>query len=184
MTVPSTILICPTPELAGMSLEKREQFIARLCGYIMGMNRENHRRWMRLVRNIAEAEAGEGFHIESYEERGGPFHRKHRAVLTNLYDNQEVYPTEDSLHDRLKLWCWFVVWKGGKPVPRSTAFDKCSEEDMRKFHGEMIDLLRHTEIQEHFWPHLSQQARSEKLEAVLRGPERDEEQQTTRRYRA
>lgn len=166
----SPILVCPMVQLRRLPDPERDVLRRFFCEHVRGMDRTHDRRWRRFVRDLFNAQAGEGFQLYRAEERGGPFHRMHRAVLERLLDAQERYPDEDALHDWLKLKCWFVTWENGHPVPRSTAFDACSEDDIREFHRKMVDLLHRPEVQLHFWPHLAAGPRGEMVEIVLRNP--------------
>jgi hypothetical protein len=52
-------------------------------------------------------------------------------------------------------------------VPRSTAFDKCSEDDIREFHRRMVDLLHDAAIQRHLFPKVRSHDRQGMVDAVL-----------------
>jgi hypothetical protein len=141
---------------------------------IKGMDSKSDQRWKRLWAQIWNADQGVGFQIYSAEERSGPFHRRHRVILESLFDAQEMFPSVDALHDWVKLQCWFVHWDAGKPVPRSTAFDRCSEDEIRELNKGFEDLLHKPEVQEAFWPHLSPTLRAEMVETILSGQKEHE----------
>lgn len=170
MTKASAILVAPMVPLRMLPDQERDVLRRFFTEHVRGMDAKHHRRWVRFVRDLFNAEAGEGFQLYRAEERGGPYHRMHRAVLTRLFDSQERYPSIDALHDWLKLKCWFVEWADGKPRPRSTAFDVCSEDDLREFHNAMVDLLREPGTGRRFWPHLTVAQRHEMVDAILRDP--------------
>jgi hypothetical protein len=181
VTSASTILICPTVQLQRLPVGERDVLRRFFTMHLVGMDPENDRRWRRFVRDLFNAEAGEGFQILRYEERGGPYHRMHRAFLTRLYDSQERYRLKDKLHAWLKLGAGFVEWQEGRepgtlwPRPRSTAFHKCSEDEIREFHDAAVDYLRTERAQRFLWRHLKSDQRMAMLEAVLEGdPERDQ----------
>lgn len=138
--------------------------------HLVGLDPVSHRRWMRLVREIFEAPPGTGFLLYRVEGRSGKFHAFHRAILTAIFERQEIYPTREALHDWLKLRCWFVEWEGGCPVPRSTDFDSCSEDEIREFNARLQHLLHEPDVQAHLWPHLSEQLRLENTTAILTNP--------------
>jgi hypothetical protein len=171
MTRPSPILICPMVALRQLPDAERDVLRRFFTEHVRGMDPTNHQRWTRFVRDLFNADPGEGFQIARFEERGGPFHRMHRLVLTRLWEHQDHYPNEDALHDWLKLNCWFVEWIEGKPKPRSTAFDKCSEDEIREFHDRMAELLRQPWCQLFFWPEMRPPQRGEMAEFVLSGKE-------------
>lgn len=166
----SPILVCPTVPLRQLPDPERDVLRRFFTEHVRGMDAKHHRRWMRFVRDLFNAEPGEGFQLYRAEERGGPYHRMHRAVLTRLFDSQDRYPSINALHDWLKLRCWFVEWVDGKPRPRSTAFDVCSEDDLREFHTAMVDLLHEPWVTRRFWGHLPAPQRAEMVETILRDP--------------
>lgn len=179
MTKASPILICPTVPLRQLPDRDRDVLRTFFTEHVRGMDRQHDTRWRRFVRDLFNAEAGEGFQLYRAEERGGPYHRMHRAVLTRLFESQERYADPDVLHDWLKLKCWFVTWTEGPrgspiPKPRSTAFDVCSEDEIREFHTKMIALLHEPWVQRRFWAHLSARQRQEMVDSILENPhERD-----------
>lgn len=169
----SAILVCPVVQLHTLPDPERDVLRRFFTEHVRGMDRKHDRRWRRFIRDLFNASPGEGFQLYRAEERGGPFHRMHRVVLTRLFDAQETFTDEDVLHDWLKVKCWFVRWEEGKPVPRSTNFDECSEDEIREFHAKFKDLLQQPWVQRRFWPHIPAKQRHEMVEIVLRKPEED-----------
>lgn len=169
MTTTSPIMICPTVPLGSLPDAERDVIRRFLTQHIRGMDAAHDKRWRRMWGDIMHAAPGEGFQLYRAEARGGPYHRMHRAVLTRLFESQEHFTNEDVLHDFVKLKCWFVEWLDGKPVPRSTAFDKASEDEVREFHSRMEALLREPWFQRRLWGHLSPAMRSEMVEQILSG---------------
>jgi hypothetical protein len=179
MTKTSPILLCPTVALRTLPDQERDVLRRFFTEHVRGMDRKHDSRWRRFVRDLFNAEPGEGFQLYRAEERGGPFHKMHRAVLTRLFDSQDRYTDEDVLHDWLKLKCWFVTWGEGPrgtpiPIPRSTKFSECSEDDIREFHKKMEALLHEPATQRRFWPHLKAPARQEMLETILNAKEQQQ----------
>lgn len=172
MTPQTPMLIYPTARL--MALPDPEMDVIRrfLTEHIRGMDPESDKAWRRMWGQIMRADPGEGFQLFRLEERSGPFHRRHRVILERLFDAQERYKLIDPMHDWLKLKAYFVTWGEGTrgqpmPVPRSTAFDKCSEEDVREFHRRMVDLLHEPAIQRHLFPKVRSKDRQGMVDAVL-----------------
>jgi hypothetical protein len=145
--------------------------------HLVGLDPTSHKRWLRLIREIFEAAPGTGFLLYRVEGRSGRFHAFHRAILRAIFERQERYPTIEALHDFLKLRCWHVEWVDGKPVPRSTDFDHCSEDEIREFNARLQHLMHDPEIQCHFWPHLSERLRLENVTAILTNPKENHEHQ-------
>ena len=179
MTAASSILICPVVQLQSLPDADRDVLRRFFCEHVRGMDAVNDRRWRGFVRDLFNAEAGEGFELLRKKERGGPFHRRHRVILQRLFDAQERFTSIDRLHDWLKVGAGFVDWTEGKkpgvmvPKPRSTAFDKCSEDEMREFHAAAVDYLRTERAQRFLWRNVKSKDRPAMLEAVLVNPEED-----------
>lgn len=174
MSRTSAILIAPRVQLQSLPDQDRDVLRAFFTEHVRGMDAKHHKRWVRFVRDLFNAAPGEGFQFYRVENRSGPYHRMHRAVLDRLLESQERYTNIDVLHDKLKLLCWFVEWVDGKPKPRSTSFDDCSEDEIREFHTRMVDLLHAPHVSRHFWPHLPAAQRQEMVEHVLRNPKEDQ----------
>jgi hypothetical protein len=180
VTRASPILICPTAQLHSLPDGDRDVLRRFFTEHVRGMDAKHDRRWRRFVRDLFNAEPGEGFQLYRAEERGGPYHRMHRAVLTRLFESQELYKDPDLLHDWLKLKCWFVKWEEGPrgnpiPKPRSTAFDVCSEDEIRELHTKMVALLHEPWVQRRFWPHLPSPKRQEMLDVILTDPKKQDQ---------
>ena len=170
------MLICPMVQLTTLPDAERDILRRVLTEDVQGVDDENNRRWRRFVNQLSKAEAGEMFELVRAEPRHGPFHKRHRKVLQKLFDSQERYRLIEPLHDWLKMKTYFVTWGEnwqGKPVmvPRSTSFDECSEDDMRGFHGRMVDFLHDPACQRHLWRHLPAPQRAEMVETVLAKPQ-------------
>lgn len=179
MTTTSPILICPVIPLRQLPDTERDVLRRFLCEHVRGIDGDNDRRWRRLWRQIMQAEPGEGFQLYRHEERSGPFHRRHRVILDRLFHAQERYKLIEPMHDWLKLKAYFVTWGEGKqgqpmPVPRSTNFNDCSEDDMRDLHSRIVDLLHDPAIQRHLFPRVKAAQRQGMVDAVL-----GDEQSTT-----
>jgi hypothetical protein len=176
----SAILLCPTVPLNSLPDAERDVLRRFFTEHVRGMDRKNDKRWRRFVRDLFHAAPGEGFQLYRAEQRSGPYHRMHRAVLTRLFEAQELYTDEDLLHEWIKLKCWFVTWQEsprGNPIPkpRSTNFDECSEDEIRELHAKMVALLHEPWVQRRFWPHLKPPQRQEMLETVLTDPNKQEQ---------
>jgi hypothetical protein len=166
----SSILVCPV--IALRQLPPAEVDVVRrfLFEHIRGMDAKNEKRWRRLWGRIWNAAEGEGFQLYSAEQRSGPFHRRHRVILERLFEAQERYTSVEALHDHLKLKAWFVTWDAGKPKPRSTAFEVCSEDEIRQFHLDMVELLHSHYEQRHLFPQVRAVDRQGMVDAVLDPP--------------
>lgn len=176
MTTTSPIMFCPVAPLRQLPDAERDVIRRFLTEHIRGMDAENDKRWRRLWGQVMHADPGEGFQLYRVEERSGPFHRRHRVILERLFEAQERYRLIDGLHDYLKVKTHFVTWGEGKrgqpmPIPRSTSFPECCEDDMREFHRRMLDLLHDPYVQRHLFPQVQAKDRQGMVDAVLANPE-------------
>lgn len=175
MTPQTPIMIVPQVQLAS-TIPPADLAVVRrvLLEHVKGVDAEADRRWRRLLGDLFRAEAGEAIVIIRSEGRVGPYHRMHRAWLQRLFDAQERFDSIDALHDWLKLKVWFVEWRadGGKslPVPRSTAYDRCSEDDVRHLHASVCRWLHSPTAAHELWPHLTDVLAAEMVEWVMTGP--------------
>jgi hypothetical protein len=178
MTKPAAMLVCPTVPLRQIPQAERDIIRRFLFDHVRGLDRQSDARWRRLWGSLWAAEPGEGFQIAVFEERSGPFHRRHRAILEALFASQERFRHIDKLHDWLKVGAGFVTWGEGRtgkllPIPRSTAFPECSEQEMREAHAAMVDYLHTDRAQRFLWRHLKPNARQEMLDSILQNHERE-----------
>lgn len=171
MTRPADILICPVESLGYLTDAERDVLRRVLFQKIRGMTRDHDARWRRLWGDLMNAKPGEGFKLFRVEERSGPFHRRHRAILERLFQNQDRFTNIERLHDWLKVGAGYVVWneKTGKAVPRSTSFPETSEDEMREAHAAMVAFLRTERAQRFLWRHLRRKPAlmAEMVEAIL-----------------
>jgi hypothetical protein len=174
MTKASPILLCPTVQLHTLPDQERDVLRRFWTEHVRGMDAKHDRRLRRFVRDLFNAEPGEGFQLYWAEERGGRFHRRHRAILRNLFDRQERFSDIDVMHDWLKLKCWHVEWIDGKPKPKTTNFDGCSESEIREFNAKLTDLIGQPWAQRYFWGHLTIPQRHEMADSVLADPNKNE----------
>jgi hypothetical protein len=170
------ILICPTTPLRHLPPAERDVLRRVFTQVLRGMDRRHHARFMRLVREIFYADAGEGFQLFRMEERSGPLHRRHRVILERLFQSQERYRDIEKMHDWIKVGAGFVTWQPGrdyKPVaiPRSTSFEVCSEDEMREYHAAAVEFLRTPYALRRLFTHVRSTQRAEMLETVLANPE-------------
>lgn len=178
MTKPSTILVCPVVALRQIPDAEKDVIRRFLFDHVRGLDKESEGRWRRLWGRFFAAEPGEGFQLAVTEERVGPFHRRHRAILEALFASQERFSNIKALHAWLKLGACFVTWGEGKagklvPIPRSTAFDECSEDDIREAHKAMVDYLHEPRAQRFLWKHLKPNARQDMLDSILQNHDRE-----------
>ena len=145
-----------------------------LFGIVDGLGERGRRQWRRFVNGLLRLEPGEMVDIQTHKARSGPFHRRHMVMETAFFEAQERFELFEPFRDWLKVGAGHVDWfpgpKGGVfPVPRSIAFSKLEEDDMREFHVNAVAFLRTEHAQKTLWRHLSPAARGEMVETILAG---------------
>lgn len=178
MTKPSAILIMKAHPLAGWS--EHELSIVRrfIFDGIRGLDEQHNTRWRRFWSRIWKAEVGQVFQFENVVERSGPYHRMHMGMEQRLFESQERWAQIEPFRDWLKVgaaWGDYQVNARGalRFVPRSTSYEKCSDDEMREVHAAMLAFLHTPSAQRRLWPHLPAQRRAEMLESVLTRPTED-----------
>jgi hypothetical protein len=164
----SPILLQVRNPVLRMPEEDRAAVLRFFSECLVGADPTHDRRLRRMVNDWFRAKEGEGFQLFRAEVRSGPFHRRHRGILSELFKRQERYSDPEAMHDWLKLECWFIEWVEGHPKPRSTDYDSCTEDEIREFNTKLTELLHDPRVQCHFWPHLPDRLRLEQVEAILR----------------
>ncbi len=151
---------------------EREAARRVLFGAIDGLGEKGKKQWRRFVGGLFKLEPGEMVTIRTHKARSGPFHRRHMAIEQRVFEAQERFEHFETFRNWLKVGSGFCEWaagpKGGViPVPKSIAFDKLEEDEMREVHDEMVAFLRGPHAAGYLWKHLSPMARTEMIEAVL-----------------
>lgn len=178
MTKPSAILITPVVALRTVPEADRQAVRRFLFQLIRGLDEKHDRRWRRLWSRLWGAEAGEVVHLETVVDRSGPYHRHHMGLEQRLFDSQERWGKLEHLRNWLKTgagWGDYTLLPNGrmKFVPRSTAYEYCSDDEMREVHESMVAFLRTAYAQRHLWPHLKANQRADMLESIVEPHERD-----------
>lgn len=176
MTKASPILIAKQLPLDGLPEQDKQVIRHVLLDAVKGINSQHDTRWRRFVTRLLRAEPGEVFHFLNLCDRSGRFHKRHMAIEDRLYESQERWTNKKGMRDWLKIgagWCdWAPGARGGiVPVPKSTSYEECSDDEMREVHEAMVEFLRTPHAQRHLWPHLKANQRAEMVETVLSNPE-------------
>ena len=145
-----------------------------LFGLVDGLGDRGRKQWRRFVGSLMRLEPGEMVEIKTHKARSGPFHRRHMVIETTLFEAQEKFEHFEQFRNWLKVGAGFCDWvpapRGAiMPVPRSIAFDKLEEGEMREVHDSMIAFLRTEHAGRTLWRHLSPTQRVEMIENILHG---------------
>jgi hypothetical protein len=143
-----------------------------LFGIVDGLGEHGKKQWRRFVNGLLRLEPGEMVDIKTRKARSGKFHRRHMVIETRVFEHQEKFEHFEQFRNWLKVGAGFCDWIPGPrgaviPVPRSIAFDKLEEDDMRQVHDDMVAFLRTERAGGVLWPHLKPPARTEMVELLL-----------------
>lgn len=143
-----------------------------LFGIVDGLGDRGKKQWRRFVNGLMRLEPGEMVDIKTHKARSGPFHRRHMLIETRVFEAQERIAEFEQFRNWLKVGSGFCDWmagaKGGVvPVPKSIAFDKLEEDEMREVHESMVAFLRMPHAIKYLWPKLPDSQRDLAIEAVL-----------------
>jgi hypothetical protein len=143
-----------------------------MFGMIDGLGERGRKQWRRFVNGLMSLEPGEMVDIKTHKARSGPFHRRHMLIETRVFEAQEKFEHFEQFRNWLKVGAGFCDWVPGPrgavmPVPKSIAFDKLEEGDMRQVHDDMIAFLRTEHAGRTLWRHLPESARTDMLETTL-----------------
>lgn len=145
-----------------------------LFGIVDGLGDRGRKQWRRFINGLMRLEPGEMVEIKTHKARSGPFHRRHMAIETALFESQEKFDQFEQFRNWLKVGAGFCDWIPGPkgaviPVPKSIAFDKLEDDEMRQVHEDMVAFVRSEHAGKTLWRHLSPVARGEMVESILRG---------------
>ena len=96
------------------------------------------------------------------------------AFITAVFEAQEKFEHFEQFRNWTKVGAGFCDWlPGGRggviPVPRSIAFHKLEDFEMRAVHDDIVAFLRSPHAGKCLWKHLSLVDRMEMIETILRG---------------
>lgn len=164
-----TLVRMPTAEIPEADREAARRV---LFGAIDGLGEKGQKQWRRFVNGLFKLEPGEIVEIITHKARSGPFHRYHMALEQRVFEAQERISDFEQFRLWLKLGAGHVDWmpgpKGGVfPVPRSIAYAKLEDDEMREFHEAAVAFLRTPHAQRYLWTALPAAGAEAAIEAVL-----------------
>jgi hypothetical protein len=169
----SDIYLVKQASLDGFTEAEKEAVRKFLFHAVDGHGKQGKSVWRRFWSRITSAEVGEMFRFITKQDRSGKFHRFHMALEQRVFDQQERFENFDQYRDWLKIGAGYCTWvpgpKGGiVPLPKSTSFAECDEDQMREVHENMVAFLRTPYTQKTLWPHLKEAQRGEVVETLMR----------------
>jgi len=144
-----------------------------MCDLVDGFGEADRRAWRGLLGSMAHMEPGEMLALRVHVPRMSATHKRHMSMESKFFAAQEVFDIEEAFRDWLKLGAYFVDWTGklGElvPVPRSLNWSDVDELELREVHLRMVAYLRTPEAAMKLWPNISDRAREEMVNGLLKG---------------
>lgn len=144
-----------------------------LFGLFDGWSKADKRGWRKLWRRLMDLEPGEFAVLEFVVPRSSPYHRRHMAIETAVFDAQERFDDFEQFRIWLKVGAAWVNWcagpKGGVvPIPRSISYAKADQAEFETYHQQVIDFLRGEHAAPYLWRHLGEGAH-DMINQILEG---------------
>ncbi len=144
-----------------------------MCDLVDGFSEEDRRAWRGLLGVLASMEPGEMLALRVHVPRMSSTHKRHMAMEGKFFAAQEAFENPEAFRDWLKLGAYFIRWEGEDsqlvPVPLSLSWTDIDELRMREVHLKMVAYLRTPEASAKLWPHLTERAREEMVNGILKG---------------
>lgn len=153
-----------------------ESILAGIRGFLFGLfdgwRKDDKSAWRKLWKRLMGLAPGEFAVIEFVVPRSSPYHRRHMAIESAIFDAQERFVDFDMFRDWLKIGASWVVWvpgaKGGiVPLPRSISYAKADQAEFEEYHGKVMAFLRGEHAAPYLWRHLDDP--HSMIEAILEG---------------
>ena len=89
---------------------------------------------------------GEIIRVKLFKDRNVRFHRKYWALVNMVFENQEIYKSKEAMHFAIKVAAgWIDHVEVGQKVhlmPRSTSFEKMSEQEFSIFYLDAVEAIK------------------------------------------
>jgi len=144
-----------------------------LFGFFDGWRKDDKSGWRKIWRRLMDMEPGEFAVIEFVIPRSGPYHRRHFAILSAVFDSQERFDDFERFRDWLSIGAGHVTWvpgaKGGiVPLPKSIRYSKADQAEFEAYHAKVMAFLRGEHAARFLWRHLGDEANS-MIETIFDG---------------
>lgn len=168
----SSVMVMPTIPLDMLPPHDREVVSRFLFQTMRGLDEEHTRRWRRMWARVAQ---GEVLQVYPVVDRSLAYHRRHMALETRIYENQDGFATRRGFRVWLKVGAALVhleLHDGEvKFIPGSLSYEELSDDEMREFHEAAMEFVRTPRALRRLWPAVKASQRLEMLETLLRDPE-------------
>lgn len=147
---------------------------AFLFDVVDGFREPDRKFWRKFWKKVQTMEPGETFDVEIVFPRSGPFHRRHMAIESAVFDAQERFDDFEQFRYWLKVGAAWVTWaagpKGGVvPIPKSISYAKADQAEFEEYHLKVMAFLRGPYAAVYLWKHLGEHGAAEMMNQLLDG---------------
>lgn len=125
----------------------------RLCG-LTNEDEAHLRRWHRRLESLRP---GQNITFSWSEPRSGVFHRRHFAVLNEIYDNQEIFTSRKEFREWTERGARhvMVLEHGGVEyeIAKSISYDSLDDAEFLELHQRVKAFLLSHKALRKLWPH-------------------------------
>lgn len=144
-----------------------------LFGLFDGWRKDDKTGWRKIWKRLIGLEPGEFAVIEFVIPRSSPYHRRHMAIISAVFDGQERFEDFDQFWIWLKVGAGWVDWcagpKGGVvPIPKSVSYAKADQHEFEQYHAKVMAFLRGQHAAPFLWRHLGSGAH-DMMNSILEG---------------
>lgn len=141
-------------------------------GKLQGLGEKGSKAWAKFQKAVRELEVGETLKFSWWAPRSPGLHRRHFAMLAQVFDSQEQFV--DPEHFRMWVqvgagFCDIVPGAKGKPVaiPKSIAWAKLDDVEFADHHAKVVEFLRSRHALRFLWPHIDDANADQMIDALL-----------------
>ncbi len=127
-------------------------------GGLMGVSEGDQRHYARFKRRLGELQPGDTLAFSYRPPRSPVFHRRHFAVLGEIFHNQEIFAGDYEFRKWAEMGAGHVAWVPGpsgvpQAIPKSIDYESLDDDEFRELHTAVMDFIRSARGLSTLWPH-------------------------------
>jgi len=141
-------------------------------GKLTGVSDRDKKAYAKFRARLEELGPHEALQFTWREPRSGPYHGRHFAMLTALFNAQEQFQDEDQFRKWGEAGAGYadlVPGPNGKPVAvvKSISYEKLDQADFEPIHEAVFKFYRSEHARRFLWPHLPDRTSLEMVMTIL-----------------
>ena len=141
-------------------------------GHLEGFGQKGAKTYGKFLSACKVLEIGETLGFSYKVPRSGPFHRRHFAMLQQIFDAQEQFGDFDQLRKWLEVGAGFATFVPGPKgrmvaLPKSIAYTELDQAEFEDVHEKVKAFLRSRHATNFLWSHLNEAQQIEMVEQLL-----------------